>query len=174
MTHILSSCPALAGIIELSGSFAFSSSNYGATGYRWKRSWEASVGYYLSDLTEIQISAEDIVDRTMLGNIEDTTFHDQIFSLEFVQSLLSKRFGFQPFVKAGVGQLLREGTGTYAGGVPPPFLMGSLTGILGGGLRIFINQQFSLKSEVTSYLRNGSISTWQDNFAVHFGFSYYF
>jgi hypothetical protein len=165
---------ALAGVIELSGSFSYSSSSYGITGYQWKRSWEASIGYYLSDLTEIQISAEDIVDRTMLVNIEDTTFHDQIYSLELVQSLLSKRLGFQPFVKAGIGQLLREGTGTYAGGIAPPFLLGSLTGILGGGIRLFLNRQFSLKSEVTSYLKNGAISTWQDNFGVRFGFSYYF
>jgi hypothetical protein len=161
-------------VIELSGSFAYSSSSYGTTGSQWRRSWEASIGYYLYDLTEIQFSAEDIVSRSMLENIQDTTFHDQIYSVEFVQSLLPKSVGFQPFVKAGAGQLIREATGTYSGGVAPAILMGSLTGILGGGLRFFPHRQFSLKSEVTSYLQDGVISTWMDNFTVHFGFSFYF
>ncbi len=165
---------ALAGLVELSGSFSYSSTSYGVNGFQWKRSWEASAGYYFSDLTEIQLSAEDIMDRTMLQNLEDTSFHDQIYSVQIVQSLLPKSMGFQPYIKAGVGQFVREGTGTYAGGVAPPPLLGSLTGIVGGGLRIFIHRQFSLKSEAISYLRNGALATWQDNFAVRFGFSYYF
>jgi len=166
--------PAWAGIIELSGAFAYSSSAYGSTGLQWKRSWQASVGYYLSDLTEIQVSAEDVVNRAQLVNIEDTTFHDQIYSVEVVQALLPKSLGFQPFVKGGIGQLTREASGNYAGGLAPPILMGSLTGIVGAGVRVFLSRQFSLKGEATSYLKDGLISTWQDNFGVHFGFSLYF
>jgi LytS/YehU family sensor histidine kinase len=82
--------------------------------------------------------------------------------------------GFQPFVKAGFGQLIREASGTYSGTVSTPVTLGSLTGILGGGLRIFLGRQISLKSEVTSYLQDGSISTWANNFIIHFGGSIYF
>jgi hypothetical protein len=162
-----------AGMIEISGTFSYSTGTYGSTGSQWKRSWGLSAGYYFSELTEIELSAEDIVDHTMIQHIEDTTFHDQIYSVEFVQSLLPKSARFQPFLKAGAGQLLREATGSYRGVVAPGVFMGSLTGILGGGLRLFIHRQFSLKGEATSYLKDGIISTWQDNFTVHFGFSLY-
>jgi hypothetical protein len=165
---------ASAGVFDLSGTMFYSASSYGTTGFQWKRGWEVSLGYYFMDLTEIQISAEDIVDRTMIQNIEDTTFHDQIYSVELVQSLLPKSAGFQPFVKAGIGQLIREANGTYASGAAPPILLGSLTGIVGVGLRLFVLQQFSIKTEATSYLRDGAVSTMADNISARFGFSFYF
>jgi hypothetical protein len=54
------------GVIELSGSFSYSASTFGTSSLETRRSWEASLGYYFYDLTEVEVSAEDILDHTVL------------------------------------------------------------------------------------------------------------
>jgi hypothetical protein len=162
-----------AGVIEISGSFSYSQSNLGPTGYSWTRRFGISVGYYFFELSEIQFSMQDSIYRTVSMG-EDTTFHDQIYSLEWVQSLLPKSFGFQPYVKLGAGQLNREASGTYWTGGGPPAIYDSLTVLLGAGLRVFISRSFALRAEGTTYLVGGSLSNWQDNLSLNGGASIYF
>ncbi len=170
----LSTQLAWAGIIEVSASFSYGAATYGTTGTQTRRSWESSLGYYLYDLTEIQGAVEQVDSRSVLTGVGESTFRDQIYSIEVLQALLPRRVGLQPFLKVGAGQLIREATGIYGGTPITPIETGSLTGILGGGVRFFIHRQFSLKVEGTSYLSDGRLASWRDNFGLRVGFSFYF
>ncbi len=168
---LLSAGPALAGTFEFSLGGSFNQSNYGGGNYSWDRRWGGSIGYYFLALSQVELSFQDVTDRTNISGYEDTTFHDQIFSLNWVQSLAGKTFPLQPYVKAGIGQLNREATGNYASGASPPRTVAQLTGIVGAGLRVYITRAFAIRGEATSYLVGGNISTWQDNFALNLGIS---
>jgi hypothetical protein len=169
----LSCRSASAGTIELSGSFSFNQSNYGPSNYEWTRSWSGSIGYYFFILSEIEISFEDVLNRSNLALSGDTTFHDQIYSIDWVQSLAPKDFFFQPYVKIGIGQLNRDASGTYPTGQSPPLIYDSVTAVAGAGVRFFLGHFFALHVEGTSYLTDGNISTWSDNFSFKAGFSLY-
>ena len=163
-----------AGTMEISLGFSYSHSNYSDDNYSWSRRWGASVGYHITELTEIEAAFQDIWERTKITNYEDTTFHDQIYSANIVQALLGKEYAVQPYFKAGVGQLNREATGTYAGGASPPAILDSVTVILGLGLRVFLTRTIAIRTELTSYLTGGKISSYQDNLNFTVGASFFF
>lgn len=165
---------ASAGALELSAGGSYSKSNYGNGNFTWSRRWGTSMGYYLTERTQIEIGFQDILDRTQIIGYEDTTFHDQIFSANVVISFLGKNAPLQPYIKAGIGQLNREASGTYAFGGSPAAVVDQVTGIIGAGLRIYLTRTFGIRAEGTSYLSGGSIGTWQDNFSVTTGVSIYF
>jgi hypothetical protein len=62
-----------AGLVELSGTFSYSQSNYGNSNYTWSRRWGTSFGYYFLELSELEISFTDILFRSKFGATEDTT-----------------------------------------------------------------------------------------------------
>jgi hypothetical protein len=165
--------PAHAGLLELSGAFSFSQSSLGKTGTQWTRRWLGSVGYYFFGLSEIEFAVQDVMYRTKIDNVEDTSFHDRIYSVNWVQSLAPRSSFLQPYFKVGVGQLNRNATGSYWTGDAPDPVFDSLTAVLGAGLKIQIFRALNLKAETTTYLTNGAISTWKDNVYVNFGVSLY-
>jgi hypothetical protein len=165
---------AAAGTFEYSLGFSFNRSNYSDDDFSWNRRWGTSLGYHFNDRSEVEFAYQDIVDRTRIDGYEDTTFHDQIYSFNWVQNLLDKNSAFQPYVKLGLGQLNRSATGNYAGGASPPSLVDSVTVVLGGGLRLYLTRAFALRFEATSYLSGGSVRTWKDNIGVQFGTSIFF
>lgn len=162
---------AVAGAFELSAGFNFNRSNYTASDYSWTRRWGASIGYHFTDTSEVEIAFQDITDRTSIRNYQDTTFHDQVYSANWVQAFAGKNAAIQPYIKVGIGQLNRDASGSYANGASPPLLVDSLTGVLGAGLRLYLTRGFGIRAEGTTYLTGASIGTWQDNFSVSFGVS---
>jgi hypothetical protein len=168
---------AAAGVIEVSAGVAYNRSNYSAENYSWNRRWGLSLGYYLSERSEIELSFQDVIDRTVVTNYEDTTFHDRIYSLNWVQALTGKNAAVQPYLKVGVGQLNREATGFYGsvelGTASPPPLVDAVTGVVGAGMRVYFTRKVGVRTEATSYLAGGSIGTWKDNYAITVGFFIY-
>lgn len=165
---------ALGGVVEISAGGSYNRSSYTDGNYSWTRRWGGSVGYHLTELSQIEIGFQDVFERTRIGGYEDTTFHDQIFSANWVQSLLGKGSPIQPYGKVGIGQLNREASGNYALGGAPPIIFDSVTGILGAGIRLYLTRTFVLRGEATTYLTGGNIGTWQDNFAFTTGISILF
>lgn len=163
----------IAGTFEVSLGFSFNQSNYSGSNYSWTRRWSASVGYYFTERSGIEISFQDVVDRTKIDGYGDTTFHDRVYSANWVQAITGKTSPLQPYFKVGLGQLDREATGSYINGSPNPLVL-SLTGVVAVGLRIYVTRSFALRVEGTSYLTGGDISTWQDNVGLNFGSSFYF
>lgn len=173
-SHALTPRSAAAGAFELSLGVSYNRSNYLAGGYTSERRWGSSVGYHFTERTEIEFAFQDVSTLNNLTGLENTRFHDQIYSLNWVQALTGKNFPVQPYAKVGVGQLNREATGTYASGAAPPAIVDSVTGVLGVGMRIYLTKTFGIRSEVTSYLAGGSIRTWKDNLSYNVGVSLYF
>jgi hypothetical protein len=122
-------------------------------------------------MSELEFAFQDVVNVTNIQNFEDTTFHDQIYSVDWVQSFTPKTFPIQPFVKLGVGQLDRSASGTYSNGTSPPLVYDSVTVVVGAGLRLYLYKNFALRSEVTTYLTGGQIATFKDNVAATVGIS---
>jgi outer membrane protein W len=160
-----------AGQIELSAGGSYNHSTYTGTDYEWSRRIGCSVGYYLTDSTELELSFQDSIDRTQITGFEDTTFHDQIYGLTLSQSFFSKTSWFQPYVKVGIGQLDRNASGSYDNGLSPPEIEDNVTGILGAGLKIYLSRTFGLRAEGTSYITSGQ--TWTSNLSATFGISLY-
>jgi hypothetical protein len=163
-----------AGPLEISGNFSYSSSQYGGdNNYQWVRRYGASIGYEFLGTSEIELSLNDSVTRTKNDAVQDTTFHDRVYSVNWVQMFAHRGSVFQPFVKAGIGQLNREAEGSYAGGVNPPSLYDSLTGVLGAGFKVHIFRSFAFRMEGVTYLTGGLLSTWQDNVSLSGGLSFF-
>lgn len=165
-----------AGAFEVSLGFSFSRSNYGSEyNYSWTRRWGASLGYEFNEKSQIEFAYQDLTDRTFIEGYQDTVFWDRVYSVNWVQSLLGKAYAFQPYFKAGVGQLNRDATGTYGGGASAPVAqVDSITGVLGAGFRLYFTRTIAFRAEATSYLTGGALSTWQDNWSTSLGLSLVF
>lgn len=164
----------LANEFEISLSGSFRRSAYTAGNYAWTRRWSGSVGYHVSGLAEIEFAFQDVVDRTLLQGYEDTTFHDKIYSANWVQSLWGREWMVQPYGKVGIGQLNRDASGSYATGESAVVLYDRLTGVLGVGARLRLMQNLAIRCEATTYLSGANIQTWQDNVSFVSGLSILF
>ncbi len=158
------------GDYDISTGLSFNRVQYAANSYSWTRRWGGSVGINFSASSGIELSLQDLTERTYIPGYEDTTFHDQVMSVNWVQQLIGRGHALQPYVKVGVGQLNREGSGTYANGTGPG-ASGSLTAVTGLGMRVYLTRSFAIRTEATSYLTGGNIQTWRDNVGVTFGTS---
>lgn len=174
MTMILGASQAQAGVVELSAGFFYNRTNYSAADYSWSKRLGFSIGYYFTESSQIEFAYQDMVERMFVTNYQDTTFHDRVYSFNWVQSILGKQTRFQPYVKAGLGQLNRDGSGTYAGGGAPPARYDAVTGVIGLGFKLYFTQTFALRTEATSYLAKGSLASWKDNIAASVGLSLLF
>src|SRR5690349_20244476 len=77
-------CLSVFAEVEFSANIAYSQSNYGTSGYSWTKRWGVSGGYYIGSFSEIQLSFQEILYRTKIDGVGDTTFHDQIYSAEWI------------------------------------------------------------------------------------------
>ncbi len=165
---------AAAGYFEYSIGFNFDRSEYGDGSFSWSRRWGTSLGYNFSDISQIEVSFQDVVNRNRYAGFEDSNYHDRIYSLNWVQSLFGKEFFFRPYVKAGVGQLNRTAVVSNYLGRRQESNVDSLTAVAGAGIKISITRAFGIRVEATSYLSGGRIKTWRDNLAGTIGGSIYF
>ena len=163
-----------AGAFELGFGFSYSISNYGEDSFSWTRRWNSTLGYHFTQTSGIELGFQDSVSRTKYKSIEDTTFHDRLYSLNYVQAIFPRTFPIQPYFKIGAGQLNRDAYGVYWTGDTPPAEVDSLTAVLGFGMRIYVNKNFNIKMEVTSYLPGAKLSTFKDNLSFNIGSSIFF
>lgn len=172
----LAAQPASAGYFELSAGFSFSKSNYGGNDFGWTRRWNSSFGYHFSDISEIELGFQDSVTRTSISGYQDTTTHDQTYSLSWVQSLFGRDAIFDPYFRFGMGQLNRTATGTYysLGGASADSEVASLTEILGVGGRFGLSRRFAIRVEADTYITDWKLSTWRDNVYFTVGLTIYY
>lgn len=166
---------AQAGIFEFSISGSYNRSNYSEESYAWTRRWGTALGYHFTELSGIEMSFSDAFERTSIDGYQDTSIRDRVYALMWVQALTPRAAAIQPYFKLGVGQLNRDATGTYFGGlVAPPSRIDEVTVIASAGLRLFFTKMTAFKMEGTTYLTGGSLATWHDNIALSVGLSLYF
>jgi hypothetical protein len=165
--------PALAGMFESGGSLGYQRSNYGGGSFTWTRRYSATFGYYFTQDSQVEFMYQDSTTRTFVKDVQDVQFRDRVYSINLVHQFFRNE-RISPFIRAGIGQLNRDASGTYQGGFSPPPRVDSVTGILGAGIKIRVTQGFSLKVDATTFLAGGAIGTWNDNFAVSFGASVFY
>ncbi len=165
---------AQAGIFEIGGGYSYRHSSYNNGSFTSTTTWNASFGYFFTQDSQVEFLYSDSSSIDFVTGAQDIHYRDRVYSLNFVYHLLSESSQVRPFFRAGVGQLNRDATGTYAGGFSPPGRLDQVTVVGGFGLKAKISSQIGLKAEMTSYLTGGSVSTWKDNIAVLIGGSFYF
>jgi len=163
-----------AGVFELGTGFSWQRSNFGNDAYTWLRRYSVSFGYYFTEDSVFSFSYQDSTTKTFVPNVQDTTFRDQVYSLDVSYLFMDQGDTLRPYIKGGIGQLNRDASGTYAGGQRPPGRTDQITAIIGAGIKARISQRFGLKAEAVSYMVGGAISSWKDNLALSFGGSYFF
>ena len=166
--------PSEAGYWDFSLGFNYNRSEYANGSYSWNRRYGTSLGFNFTEATKIEFGFQDSYDRNKFTGFEDSTYHDRVYSLNWVQSFTGKEAFAQPYLKAGVGVLNRDAMTTDSLGRSQSSQTDSITGVVGVGLRMKLTQTLGLRMEGTSYLSGGKVSTWKDNFAATFGVSLYF
>jgi hypothetical protein len=170
----LYSSEAKAGVFELGGAFSYSHNAYQGGSETWTRSWTGTFGYYFTADSEIEFSYQDSTNNETVPNVQDITYRDRVYSVNFVYYLAEDTSRVRPYVRAGVGQLNRDMSGSYQGGYKPGAALDQLTVIGGIGIKAKLSGRFGLKAEVVDYLAGGGISKWRDNMQVNIGGSLYF
>jgi hypothetical protein len=160
---------ARSGDLETSFGFSFNRTQYEGGSFNWTRRWGASIGYSFNDTSELEASFQDVYNRNKFIGFEDATYHDQIYSANWVQSLLGPGYSLQPYIKGGIGQLNRRAMVSNSSGITKSSSIGQLTGVLGAGFKYHFTRTFAIRVEATSYLTGGRISTFKDNVAVQVG-----
>ena len=166
---------AQAGMFEVGSSFSWSRSNYNAGSYTWKREWGLSLGYYLTQDSEIQFSYGDETSKTFVPNVQDTTYRERVYSLNMLYHFFEQASDFRPFVRLGIAQINRDATGVYsAAGYYASGRFDTISIVGGLGFKLKIIEKIALKTEATSYLTGGAIGSWSDNLTFNIGGAYYF
>lgn len=162
----------LANPIEISLEGSYSRQKYDSVSYTWSRRYAASIGYTFLNMSELEISYQQIDTQTVYGTLQNISYKDRVYSLDLVQSFLPKSYFFQPFVRIGIGQLNRDASGSFSNGAAPPAISDSITGVIGVGTKIYLSRRFAIRLQATSYLSGGDISTWQQNISMNMGLTY--
>lgn len=163
----------LAGVFEIGSAFAFQRSNFSETSYTWTRRYSFSFGYYFTQDSQVAFVFQDSTTRTFVQQVQDVSFHDQVYSIDLSYYLLKEQDPFRPYFKLGIGQLNRDATGTYEGGYAPPGRVDQITGIIGLGVKLRASERLGFKAEASSYLTGGAIGTWKDNLTFSVGGSFF-
>jgi hypothetical protein len=166
--------PAVAGFFEISSGLNYSRSEYDGGSYSWSRRLGGSFGYNFNDSSTIEFAYQKSHERNHFEGFEDSFYDDQVYSVNWVQNFLSKESPVQPYLKLGVGQLIRNASIYDPLGRSSIQKLSQVTGVLGAGLKIYLTKTFAIRMEGTSYLSEGKLNTWRNNFGLTFGGSFYF
>ncbi len=159
---------------ELSAGFSYSASKYKGVSYSQTKRLGGSIGYNFNDSSTLELSAQKSNERNHYEGFEDSTYEDQVVSLNAVWNILSRQSVFQPYFKLGGGTLIRNASITNSLGQSQLQELEQLTAVIGAGFRIYITKATALRVEGTSYLSGAKLETWQDNFGATIGLSLYF
>lgn len=163
-----------AGFWEVSSGLNYNRSQYSGGSYSWTRRMGGSIGYNFNDSSTLEVALQKSHERNHYEGFEDSTYEDQVYSVNMVWNILDKQSTIQPYLKIGVGQLVRNASISNTSGQSQLQELSQLTGVIGAGFRIYITKATALRLEGTSYLSGAKLQTWQDNFGMTFGISLYF
>lgn len=163
-----------AGLWDLTAGFNYNRSEYEGGSFSSNRRLGGSIGYNFTDASTIELAYQRSFERNHYAGFEDSETTDQVFSLNMVWNLLSRESVLQPYLKVGVGQLIRKTDITLSTGQKRNPRLSEITGVFGAGFKIRLSQRFGLRVEGTSYLVKGKFDTWNKNFGATFGASLYF
>ncbi|MCC7440441.1 MAG: outer membrane beta-barrel protein [Bdellovibrionales bacterium] len=162
------------GLWEYSLGFSFQRSNYSDESFAWVRRWGTSLGYQFSNHSAIEVSYQDVYQKTYLHEQQDTRLYDRILSANWVLNITPRDALIRPYFKVGGGHLWRDTSSKYASGDEVVGTYDSLSAIIGLGVKWYVAGQVAVRAEAGSYLEGANIATWEDNVSINLGFSVYF
>jgi len=173
-----------AAVVEISAMAAYSSSkfdtNYTSEMHRYSGTFDlkfTAVSAIEFEYTDETTNYSYPSDLGLLARAtqEQTSYKDTIYSVNWVQNLVSSKFILQPYFVIGGGRMTRKYTMSL-----PEFGFGQtttqnvFTGTGGVGLRLFLTRSMAIKGELKSYVPNFQFSKWKDNQALSLGLSWAF
>ncbi len=109
---LLYSSAAQAGIFEVGGSGSWRKSSFDSHNFNEMTSWTGSVSYYFYELSALELSYTDGVNRQSVKPAGDTqtltVTNFQLTALDVVMTLATKEDSFQPYIKLGGGYLNKK------------------------------------------------------------------
>ena len=159
---------------ELSFTINFSRTDFGNNAYSTARRYTTALGVNLTPVTIIELSY--FYSDTFFNQdpVQTTSINDQALGLSLIQAIVPPDWVIQPYVKAGAAQYNRKQSGTVAGIPTRETTTMSPSALIGGGVRIFLLRNFSLKLEGVTYLPDLKFSQANKNFGVEGGFGWHF
>ncbi|MBN22403.1 MAG: hypothetical protein CL678_14060 [Bdellovibrionaceae bacterium] len=176
---LFESVSASAGIFEYSVGFSFYKSRFSEESFNWTRAWRTSVGYHFTDFSGIELSFQDLTNRTKVFNSEDIMTHDLVYSLNWIQQFVPSDWIFRPYGKLGLGQTNRQVEGTVIDSGTSQSIafrqkINAVTIVMSLGFKLFLLKNIAIRNEFSSQLVKGSIRNWDDNINFTIGASVYF
>ncbi len=159
---------------ELSVMGSYSKTNFGSNNFATTRRYTAALAYNLTKVTSLELSFMNTDSYVNQDPFQTSTTNEQILALSVLQALLPASMVVQPYVKAGAAQYNRLQKGTIAGIPTREVFTKSPSGVLGGGVRIFLLKTFSLKAEVQTYLADLKLIEAKNNFSIQGGLGWHF
>jgi hypothetical protein len=171
-------------VVEISGMASYSTSKFNNDVTSVSRRYTASVDLKFTAVSAIEFEYTDELsqysfpsDLGLLANPtkEQESYKDTIYSLNWVQNLVSAKYFLQPYFVIGGGRMTRKVTMSL-----PEFGYGQtttqnvFTGTGGVGLRLFLTKSMALKGELKTYVPNFQFAKWRDNEAFSAGLSWSF
>lgn len=185
ITSLFAAGPASAAVVEISGMAAYSSADLGDGYTSLQRRYTASIDFkftavsalefeYTDSLTENSFPSD--LDGSLTTPIkENATYKDRIYSVNWVQNLVSSKWILQPYVIIGGGRLNRRYTVEFPSvGFKQELTQNVVTGTGGAGLRLFLTRSMALKGELKTYVPNFQFAKWKSNEMLSAGLSWTF
>lgn len=170
LAAIFSNELALAGWFEYNFGFSYSRRNYQDAGYGMSRIFSTGLSYNFLEVSGVEIGYQDILERTKVEG-QNIQTRDQIYSINWIQHILPRRFPVLPYVKLGFGQINKVITDMDT---KDRLLIDWITVLLAAGVKVKILQRIAINVSVASYLEEAKIETYKDNIFFQAGFSIYF
>lgn len=171
--------------VEISGMVAYANSNLGAGYTSLQRRYTGSIDFkftsvsalefeYTNSLTQSSFPS-DLDGRLTHSTRENTEYRDIIYSVNWVQNLVSSKWIIQPYFVIGGGRMTRYYVVELPEfGVQQKLTQNVTTGTGGLGIRIFLTRNMALKGEVKTYVPNFQFSKWKDSQMLSAGLSWTF
>ena len=176
---------ASAAVVEISGMVAYSTSNFDNSYHSLQRRYTGTMDFKFTAVSALEFEYTDELTQysypSDLGGLlttptkEVTIYKDTIYSVNWVQNLVSTKWILQPYFIIGAGRMTRR----YTVELPDiPFKQETtqnvFTGTGGMGLRLFLTHSMAIKGEFKTYVPNFQFAKWKDNEALSVGLSWAF
>ena len=176
---------AAAAVIETSALVSYGKADLGNDVTTRQNRYTFSVAYRFTKVSALEVSYSQSrtkistplsLDSILFPTIQETiTFDDQVYSLSWIQNLVSSKWIIQPYLKLGAGKLVRKKKAEYSTLLDSQEeIQKSETGVAGIGLRLFLTKRMALKGEAITYLPEFRVSKWKESQQFSGGLSWLF
>lgn len=159
---------------EVSAMMSYSKTDYGNNSYSTTRRYMFAAALNVTPATQVELSFTNTDTFLNYDPVQTATVQEQVLALSAVQALVPPEFIVQPYGKAGFAQYNRKRTGTTYGVPDRDVYTKDPSVVLGGGVKIFLLRQFSLKVEAVTYLPKFKFGGATDNYSIQGGVGWHF